>query len=153
MHSHHRRSRQCAGSSAGSQHRPRQPPAHHESCFLPSAPTTDEDAAGTPTAATTSMPRQRLRSIPLMSTGPSLAEGTESGHATVARNAFYLVLGQAMTTALAMIFSAKLGRTLGASDFGLYFLIASFSTFAYVLVDWGQQFYVIREVACKPERR
>ena len=88
-----------------------------------------------------------------MSTGPSLAEGTESGHGTVARNAFYLVLGQAMTTALAMIFSATLGRTLGAGDFGLYFLIASFSTFAYVLVDWGQQFYVIREVACKPERR
>jgi len=29
-----------------------------------SAPTTGEDAAGTPTAATTSMPRQRLRSIP-----------------------------------------------------------------------------------------
>jgi hypothetical protein len=28
-----------------------------------SAPTTGEDAAGTPTAATTSMPRQRLRSI------------------------------------------------------------------------------------------
>jgi O-antigen/teichoic acid export membrane protein len=62
------------------------------------------------------------------------------------------VLGQAVTTALAIIFSAALGRTLGVDVFGLYFLIASFSTFAYVLVDWGQQFYVIREVARQPER-
>ena len=75
-----------------------------------------------------------------------------SGHGTVARNAFNLVLGQAMTTALAILFSAALGRTLGPRDFGVYFLIASFSTFAYVLVDWGQQFYVIREVARQPER-
>jgi hypothetical protein len=64
----------------------------------------------------------------------SLAEGTESGHATVARNAFYLMLGQVMTTALVILFSSALGRMLGASDFGLYFLIVSFSSFAYVLV-------------------
>ena len=82
----------------------------------------------------------------------SPAEDTESGHRTVARNAFYLVLGQAVTTALAILFSAALGRTLGARDFGVYFLISSFATFAYVLVDWGQQFYVIREVARQPER-
>src|SRR5450631_724696 len=82
----------------------------------------------------------------------SLAEDIGSGHGTVARNAFYLVLGQATTTALAILFSAALGRILGPRDFGVYFLIASFSTFAYVLVDWGQQFYIIREVARQPER-
>jgi len=82
----------------------------------------------------------------------SPAEGTESGHRTVARNAFYLVLGQVVTTALAILFSAALGRTLGAREFGVYFLVSSFATFAYVLVDWGQQFYVIREVARQPER-
>jgi O-antigen/teichoic acid export membrane protein len=82
----------------------------------------------------------------------SLAEDIGSGHGTVARNAFYLVLGQATTTALAILFSAVLGRILGPRDFGVYFLIASFSTFAYVLVDWGQVFYVIREVARQPER-
>jgi O-antigen/teichoic acid export membrane protein len=75
-----------------------------------------------------------------------------SGRGTVARNAFYLVLGQAMTTVLGVLFSAALGRTLGARDFGVYFLIASFSTFAYVLVDWGQQFYIIRDVAREPGR-
>jgi O-antigen/teichoic acid export membrane protein len=57
-----------------------------------------------------------------------------------------------MTTALAVLFSSALGRTLGASDFGLYFLIGSFSTLAYVLVDWGQQTYIIREVASRPAR-
>ncbi len=75
-----------------------------------------------------------------------------SAHATIARNAFHLLLGQVATTALAIVFSAALGRSLGARDFGLYFLIASFATFAYVLVDWGQQYYVIREVARSPQR-
>jgi len=48
-----------------------------------------------------------------------------------------LVLGQVTTTALAVVFSAALGRSLGARDFGLYFLITSFATFAYVIVDWA----------------
>jgi O-antigen/teichoic acid export membrane protein len=71
--------------------------------------------------------------------------------ASVARNAFHLVVGQVATTALAIVFSAALGRSLGPKDFGLYFLINSFSTFAYVVADWGQQFYVVREVARTPE--
>ena len=62
-------------------------------------------------------------------------QANASGRGTVARDAFYLVLGQVTTTALAIVFSAALGRTL-----------------AYVPVDWGQQFYVIREVAWAPER-
>lgn len=79
-------------------------------------------------------------------------EDKASGRDTVARNAFYLVLGQATTTVLAILFSAALGRSLGPRDFGVYFLVSSFSTFAYVLVDWGQQFYIIREVARQPDR-
>src|SRR5262252_1565113 len=79
-------------------------------------------------------------------------QANASGRGTVARNAFYLVLGQVTTTALAIVFSAALGRTLGVREFGVYFLISSFSAFAYVLVDWGQQYYVIREVASAPER-
>ncbi len=82
----------------------------------------------------------------------SVADDMESGRRTVARNAFYLTLGQAMTTVLAILFSAALGRTLGARDFGIYFLIASFSAFAFVLVDWGQNVYMVRAIACEPER-
>jgi O-antigen/teichoic acid export membrane protein len=82
----------------------------------------------------------------------SRVEGMESDHGTVARNAFYLTLGQVTTTALSILFSAALGRGLGASDFGLYFLIGSFSAFAYALVDWGQGLYIVRDVARQPER-
>ena len=84
---------------------------------------------------------------------PATQEPLDLGsRASVARNAFNLVIGQVSTTALAIVLSAALGRSLGARDFGLYFLISSFSTFAYVVVDWGQQFYVIREVARTPSR-
>jgi O-antigen/teichoic acid export membrane protein len=53
---------------------------------------------------------------------------------------------------LGVLFNAALGRTLGARDFGLYFLISTFATFALLLVDWGQQIFGIREVARSPER-
>jgi len=73
------------------------------------------------------------------------AQGT-----TVLRNAVNLVMGQAATTFLAVALNAVLGRSLGAADFGLYFLITTMSTFAYVFVEWGQPIYVIRRVAQAP---
>lgn len=86
-------------------------------------------------------------------TPPGGAPSAQPGSsASLARNAFHLVAGQAATMVLGILFSAALGRTLGAGDFGLYFLISSFSTFALVLVDWGQQYFGIREVARTPER-
>jgi O-antigen/teichoic acid export membrane protein len=71
---------------------------------------------------------------------------------SLARNALYLVMGQVGTMLLGVLFNAALGRTLGAADFGLYFLISSFATFALLVVDWGQQIFGIREVARSPER-
>jgi O-antigen/teichoic acid export membrane protein len=75
----------------------------------------------------------------------------ESG-AIVVRNALYLVLGQAVTTVLAIVLSAALGRALGAKDFGTYYLIATMSAFAYVFVEWGQPLFVIRQAARAPAR-
>jgi O-antigen/teichoic acid export membrane protein len=72
--------------------------------------------------------------------------------AAVARNALFLVAGQAATTALAIVFSAALGRSLGAADFGVFYLITTMSTFAYVCVEWGQPLFVIREAARDPPR-
>jgi O-antigen/teichoic acid export membrane protein len=72
--------------------------------------------------------------------------------AVVAQNAFYLVLGQVATTALAILLSAALGRLLGVNDFGLFYLITTMSTFAYVFVEWGQQLFVVREVVRAPSR-
>ena len=76
----------------------------------------------------------------------------DTSHAGVglARNAFYLLIGQVASTALAIVYNGALGRSLGASDFGLYFLISSFAAFASVIVDWGQQAYGVREVARDP---
>lgn len=72
--------------------------------------------------------------------------------ATMARNATHLILGQVGSTALAVLLSATLGRSLGAAEFGLYFLFLSTSTFAFVVVEWGQGQFLIREVARMPER-
>jgi O-antigen/teichoic acid export membrane protein len=68
----------------------------------------------------------------------------------LARNAFHLLLGQIASTSLSIAFSAMLARQLGAGDFGIYFLLMSMSTFAYVVVDWGQKACLIREVARRP---
>jgi O-antigen/teichoic acid export membrane protein len=68
------------------------------------------------------------------------------------RNTFHLLLGQIGTMVLGLLFSAVLGRTLGAGDFGTWFLISTFAAFALVVVDWGQQFFGIREVARAPGR-
>jgi O-antigen/teichoic acid export membrane protein len=75
-----------------------------------------------------------------------------ASRATVARNALCLVAGQAATTALAIVLSAALGRSLGATDFGVYYLITTMSTFAYVVVEWGQPLFVIRQAARDPSR-
>jgi O-antigen/teichoic acid export membrane protein len=69
----------------------------------------------------------------------------------LARNAFHLLLGQVASTALSIGLSAALGRTLGPADFGVYFLLLSMSTFAYVFVDWGQSALLVREAAKRPD--
>lgn len=90
-----------------------------------------------------------------MSEGDSQGAGappSPEARAGFARNAFNLLLGQVGTTALAIVQSAALGRSLGAADFGLYFLVTSMATFGYVFVEWGQPLFVIREVARSPGR-
>jgi O-antigen/teichoic acid export membrane protein len=79
---------------------------------------------------------------------------TRNVHAagTVARNAFFLVLGQVTTTALAIVLNAALARFLGTADFGVYYLITTMCAFAYVFVEGGQQMYVVGEVAKDPAR-
>ena len=79
-------------------------------------------------------------------------DGPRDPGAGIAHNAFYLVLGQVATTALAIVMSAALGRSLGPADFGVYFLVLSMATFAFVVVDWGQMLLVVRDVAREPAR-
>ncbi len=70
----------------------------------------------------------------------------EAGDA-VAKNALHLVTGQVILTVLSFFLSGALGRSLGPTDFGLYFFIISSTNFAYTIVDWGQSHVLIREIA------
>jgi O-antigen/teichoic acid export membrane protein len=85
---------------------------------------------------------------------PGSWQATPKVHAagTVAGNAFFLVIGQVATTALAIVLNAALGRFLGAADFGVYYLITTLCAFAYVFVEGGQPMYVVGEVAKDPAR-
>jgi O-antigen/teichoic acid export membrane protein len=69
-----------------------------------------------------------------------------------ARNAFFLGLGQAATTLLAIVLAAALARRLGAPDFGIYYVLMTMTTSAYSLLEWGQALWVGRETARTPER-
>lgn len=70
----------------------------------------------------------------------------------LARNLFHLGAGQVATTAMTMVMTAIVARTLGATDYGLFYLLAAIAGFAYVFVDWGHGAYVTREVAIHPHR-
>jgi O-antigen/teichoic acid export membrane protein len=70
----------------------------------------------------------------------------------MARNFVHLGLGQVTTTILSALLSAVVARVLSTSEFGLYFLLFSIATFAFVVVDWGHGTLVIREAARHPER-
>ena len=80
------------------------------------------------------------------------AGAAAASRAGLARNVFHLGIGQVLTTVLTMMLNAAIARTLGASDFGLLYLLQSITNFAYVFVDWGHGPYVTREVARHPER-
>jgi len=82
---------------------------------------------------------------------PEVPQG-HGGRSSVARNALFLALGQVVTTALAIVFTAALGRSLGAAEFGLFFLISTMSASAYIVVEWGQTLFVVREAAREPVR-
>jgi O-antigen/teichoic acid export membrane protein len=72
---------------------------------------------------------------------------TVGGTRAVARNASFLLAGQVASSVLSAILTAVLGRWLGVAEFGIYYLLAVVSGFAYVFVDWGQGAYLIRQSA------
>lgn len=71
----------------------------------------------------------------------------------IARNVLFLASGQVLSTILGLVLTSALGRSLGPSDFGIYYIILTVTTFAAVFVDWGQQTYVVKEVARNRENQ
>jgi O-antigen/teichoic acid export membrane protein len=78
--------------------------------------------------------------------GPAAAQP----EGALARNAFVLLIAQAISTTLAVVLNAALGRALGAAEFGVFILVSSMAGFAYVIAEWGQTQYVVREIAQNP---
>jgi O-antigen/teichoic acid export membrane protein len=70
----------------------------------------------------------------------------------MARNFAHLLMGQVGTTVLGIGLTAMLGRWLSAGEYGDYYLYLRLWGFAFVVVEWGQQQYIIRELARRPER-
>jgi O-antigen/teichoic acid export membrane protein len=87
-----------------------------------------------------------------MTSGTGIAAHGARPGTGLARNAFFLVVGQVVTTGLAILFNGVVGRLLGPTEFGVYFLVVAFSALPNTIVDWGQGFYSLREVARSPER-
>lgn len=71
---------------------------------------------------------------------------------SMGQNFLHLGMGQVGTTALGIFLTALLGRWLSEADYGDYNVFLSNWMLAFVVVDWGQQQYLMREVARRPER-
>lgn len=63
------------------------------------------------------------------------------------RNVSHLGLGQVASTALGILQTAVIGRALEPAQLGILYTVFAISTFAYVIVDWGQGTYLVREMA------
>ncbi|PWT80161.1 MAG: hypothetical protein C5B58_12200 [Acidobacteria bacterium] len=63
------------------------------------------------------------------------------------RNFSHLVVGQVATTALGIFLSALLGRALEPAQFGILYTALAILSFVYVIADWGQTTYLVREIA------
>jgi O-antigen/teichoic acid export membrane protein len=66
---------------------------------------------------------------------------------SIGRNVIFLGIGQIASTGLGFILNAVLGRLLGPSNFGAFYTILTITSFVGFAVDWGQNPYVIREMA------
>lgn len=63
------------------------------------------------------------------------------------RNVSHLGIGQAATTALGILLAAVIGRALEPAELGNFYIVLAVSSFAYVIADWGQGTYLVREMA------
>lgn len=63
------------------------------------------------------------------------------------RNVLHLGIGQVTSTTLGILWIAVLGRSLEAAQFGVLYTVFAITAFASVFIDWGQNTYLVRELA------
>src|SRR3954466_8990153 len=66
---------------------------------------------------------------------------------SIARHVVSLLPRQFGTMAISLVISAIIGRVLGAASLGLLYLVMASINFAGIFVEWGQQGYLVAEVA------
>lgn len=73
--------------------------------------------------------------------------GSSPRPGSIARNAFHLLVGQVLTTALSIALHSVLGRSLGAVEFGVLFLVTSWTSFVSDVTAWGVGALLVTRVA------
>jgi O-antigen/teichoic acid export membrane protein len=63
------------------------------------------------------------------------------------RNVSHLGIGQVVSTALGILLTAVIGRALEPAQLGILYIVFAISSFVYVIVEWGQGIYLVREMA------
>jgi O-antigen/teichoic acid export membrane protein len=63
------------------------------------------------------------------------------------RNVSHLGIGQVASTALGILQTAVIGRALEPAQLGILYIVFAIGAFVYVVVDWGQGTYLVREMA------
>ncbi len=93
------------------------------------------------------------RGLPQMAADESAAlPAPRAGRTPVFRNAVLLVVAQALVAPVTVLINAVAGRILGPVDYGRMYLAVSFTTFAFLLVEWGQGIALAGKVAVHRER-
>jgi O-antigen/teichoic acid export membrane protein len=63
------------------------------------------------------------------------------------RNVSHLGIGQVASTALGILLTAVIGRALEPAQLGILYIVFAISSFVFVIADWGQSTYLVREMA------
>src|SRR5439155_10262480 len=78
------------------------------------------------------------------STEPSVRSNTTR---LLVRNVAHLAVGQVVTTAIAVLLTAVIGRALEPAQLVIFYTVLAIGSFVYVIVEWGQGTYLVREMA------
>jgi O-antigen/teichoic acid export membrane protein len=87
---------------------------------------------------------RRSRAEILPNPGPFVRSNTTR---LLVRNVSHLGIGQVVSTALGIPLSAVIGRALEPAQLGTLYIAWAITGFVYVIVDWGQSAYLVREMA------
>ena len=63
------------------------------------------------------------------------------------RNVSHLGIGQVASTALGVLLAAVMGRALEPAQLGILYIVFAISSFVFIIIDWGQGTYLVREIA------